>query len=318
MKVFITGGAGFIGSHVARALVDRGDDVVLLDNFDDFLYSPDVKDARMKEMFSDEDRPRLIIGDIMDDALLDKIFSEEKFDVVLHLAALANPGKSLDEAERYTTVNTLGTLHVLEAVRRHGVPRVVYAGSSSVYNDEQTPFVESSYPLRPRSPYGASKAAAETYCAMWHDLHDIPITILRFFSVYGPWGRPDMAPSIFAESIMNGEVLNVTPDRKRDFTYISDTVSGILLALDKEFDFEIINLGRGESVDLSEFVSALGKAAGKEPKIEERPTPPGEMRVTSANIDKAKRLLGYDPKVSIDEGAKKLIDWMKTNKSSTL
>jgi UDP-glucuronate 4-epimerase len=153
---------------------------------------------------------------------------------------------------------------------------------------------------------------------MWHDLHDIPITVLRVFSVYGPWGRPDMAPQIFAESVMNGEALSVTQDRKRDFTYIDDVVDGILLALEKQFDFEVINIGRGESVELTDFISSLEKAAGKKAKIETRPAPPGEMRVTYANIDKAKRLLGYEPKISIDEGAKKLVEWMKTNKSSTL
>ena len=311
MKVLITGGAGFIGSHVARALMDQGAEVVLFDNFDSFLYSAELKEERINHMFERDKRPKLISGDILDKDLVEKVFSEETFDKVIHLAALANPGKSLTAAEAYSLVNIMGTINILDACTRHDVSHVIVAGSSSVYNDEQTPFIETSYPLRPRSPYGASKASMETYCALWNELYDLRVTVLRFFSVYGPWGRPDMAPMIFAQRILNDETIYLTPDRKRDFTFISDIVSGILAAVEQRFDFEIINLGRGEPQSLEDFIAALEAASGKKARIESQPEPAGEMRVTYADVSKAKELLGYEPKVSIQDGTRQLIDWVK-------
>lgn len=312
MKVLITGGAGFIGAYAARALLERGDDLVLYDNLNDFLYPSARKEARLNFLFPDSDRrPRLITGDILDVQLLNRIFEEEGFDTVLHFAALANPARSLSAPVEYTLVNVLGTVNVLSAAQANGVARFIFAGSSSVYNDEQAPFAEDSYPLRPRSPYGASKASAEAYCAMWHELHGLPITVLRFFSVYGPWGRPDMAPEIFARQILNDETLSVARERKRDLTYIDDVVEGVMLACDRQFGFEVINIGRGEPQSLHELINALAKAAGKEARLKEKAAPPGEMAITYANVEKAKRLLGYNPKVSLEEGAKRLINWLR-------
>lgn len=312
MKIFVTGGAGFIGAFVARALVARGDEVVLYDDMNDFLYPSARKQARLEYLFPDRStRPRLITGNILDERLLQSVFSGGHFDTVLHFAALANPGRSLDHATEYTLVNVLGTVNVLRAAHVHGVVRFIFAGSSSVYNDEVTPFAEDMYPLRPRSPYGASKASAEMFCGMWHELHGLPVAILRFFSVYGPWGRPDMAPEIFARQILNDETLTVARDRKRDLTYIDDAVSGVLLACDRQFGGEIFNLGRGEPHGLSELVVALSEAAGKTPRVQDKPAPAGEMAATYANIDKARRLLGYDPKISIEEGARRLVEWMR-------
>lgn len=311
MKVLITGGAGFIGAHLAKRLLAEGEEVVILDDFNSFLYAGEFKHARLAAMFEEGAKPRVIVGSILDGDLLDKLFTDEKFDKVVHLAAHPNPGYSVGRAEEYTIVNVMGTLTVLEMCRKHDVVQMIFAGSSSVYNDEQTPFKEDAYPLKPRSPYGASKASGELYCQMWHDVYGLPITILRFFSVYGPWGRPDMAPFIFAQQLLDDEPIGLTADRKRDFTYISDVVDGIVLALEKRFDFEIINLGRGNPVDLQEFVAALEKAAGKTAKVVDRPAPPGELIVTYANIDKAKQLLGYEPKVSVAEGAKHLVEWLK-------
>ncbi len=311
MKVLITGGAGFIGSHLARRLLGEGEEVVIFDDFNNFLYPSELKHARLASMFPQDPKPKVIVGSILDAELLDKLFTDEKFDKVVHLAAHPNPGYSVGRAEEYTIVNVMGTLNILEMCHKHDVVHMIFAGSSSVYNDEQTPFKEDAYPLRPRSPYGASKASGELYCQMWHDVYGLPITILRFFSVYGPWGRPDMAPFIFARQLLDDETIALTADRKRDFTYISDIVDGIVLALEKRFDFEIINLGRGNPVDLQEFVAALEKASGKTARIVDRPSPPGELIVTYANVEKAKRLLGYEPKVSVEEGAKHLIDWLK-------
>lgn len=308
-KILITGGAGFIGAHVARALIDQGDEVVLYDNMNDFLYPSVFKHQRLKHIFKDIDHPQLIVGDILDGKLLRQVFEDGHFDKVIHLAAMANPGVSLTSPEIYTMVNVLGSLNVLELVRDFEVPHLIVAGSSSVYNDEQTPFTEDSYPLRPRSPYGASKAAMETYCRLWHDLYGTNITILRFFSVYGPWGRPDMAPHIFTDHILKGELLELSEDRQRDFTYVDDIVSGILASVERRFEFEIINLGRGQAQKLESLVSAIEKASDKKANVTPRTAPPGEMAITYANVSRAKELLAYEPKVSIEEGAKKLVEW---------
>lgn len=312
MKILITGGAGFIGSHVAKALLMRGDDVVILDDFNDFLYPSVLKQQRLHTLFENTKRPRVIAGSILNEKLVSQVFEDEHIDKVLHCAALANPGVSVESPEGYAIVNIVGTLNLLIESVKHDIVQFVFAGSSSVYNDEQTPFKENQYPLRPRSPYGASKAAAEQYCTLWHDLYGLPMTILRFFSVYGPWGRPDMAPYIFAERILRGRSFEVTADRKRDFTYIDDVVKGIVAALDHRLDCEIINIGRGQPLDLNQFIEALEKAANTKALTTPRTAPPGEMRVTYADISKAKELLGYEPTVSVEEGAARLMTWVKT------
>lgn len=310
-NILVTGGAGFIGAHVAKALLLAGDTVTILDDFNDFLYPSTLKQARLASFFTGEIRPKVIAGNILDTRLLAQLFEDGKFDKVVHLAAHANPGFSVERGEEYTLVNVLGTFNILKLCTEYDVVQCVIAGSSSVYNDEQTPFTEDSYPLNPRSPYGASKAAAEIYAQMWSDLQGLSVTVLRFFSVYGPWGRPDMAPFILARQVLRDETIFLSKDRQRDFTYIDDVVAGILLALERKFDFEVINLGRGEPVELRSFVGALEAAAGKKAHVVDREAPPGEMRVTFANTKKAKELLGYEPKVSVEEGTKKLVDWLK-------
>ncbi len=210
----------------------------------------------------------------------------------------------------YTTVNILGTLNVIRAATTHGVGRVLFAGSSSVYNDNDVPFTEDSYPLRPRSVYGASKAAAEMYLRTWHDLYGLPVTILRFFSVYGPWGRPDMAPHIFTQRILDGQPITVTSDdRQRDFTYIDDVIAGTQAALKHAADFDIINIGRGTPTKITDLIATIERATGKKAQQTSRPAPPGEMRITYADTSKAKRLFGYESRVSLDEGVGKLVAW---------
>lgn len=310
-NILITGGAGFIGAHTAKQLIADGHHVILLDDLNEFIYPAPLKQARLTHLFPSDTRPKLIVGSILDEQLLDRLFAEEKFDKVIHLAAHPNPGISVNFLEEYAYVNILGTINILKMCQKYDVVQLVFAGSSSVYNDTQTPFKEDSYPLTPHSPYGASKAAAETYCRMWHDLHGLPITILRFFSVYGPWGRPDMAPMIFAQKVLHDETIAVSADRKRDFTYIDDIVAGIILALDQRFDFEIINIGAGNPVELKDFIGAIEQAAGKKAHLVDRQAPVGEMRVTFADISKAKKMLGYEPKVSHQEGTRLLVEWMK-------
>ena len=312
MKVLVTGGAGFIGAFVAKALLGRGDNVTLYDDMSSFLYPAQLKEDRLNALFPDrESRPRLVVGSILDAKLLATVFQEEEIDTVLHFAALANPARSLEHPAEYTLVNVLGTLNVLEAATEHNISRFIFAGSSSVCNDKETPFREDRYPLTPQSPYGASKASAEIYCRMWHELYELPVTILRFFSVYGPWGRPDMAPYIFARQILRGETLEVSEDRARDVTYIDDAVAGVMAAVDKQFGWEVINIGRGEPQKLDELIKAIGAAAGKEVIANPRPAPPGEMRVTYADTTKARELLGWEAKISIAEGAQKLVEWVE-------
>jgi len=310
MKILITGGAGFIGAHLTKALLARGDEVTLFDNFDEFVYPVAAKKKRLAALVPDA-ASRLVQGSILNPAELSEACARGPFDTVIHLAALANPARSMNAAEPYEMTNVLGTLHVLDAAVAGVARHVIFAGSSSVYNDEQTPFTETSYPLRPRSPYGASKAAAENYCAAWHVMHGLPITITRLFSVYGPWGRPDMAPLIFAQKILAGETIEVSQGMKRDFTYIDDIVAGLVAAVDHPFDFEVINLGRGEPVAINDLVAALEKAAGMTVEHIEREAPAGEMRITYADTSKARQLLGYEPKVSVEEGAASVINWLK-------
>ncbi len=309
MKIFITGGAGFIGSLVAKSLIERGDQVTVFDDFNDFLYPAALKQARVKDLL--QGKANVIKGSILNIHELDLALQHSGAHIVLHFAAHANPGESIGQAKLYTENNVVGTLNVLKSLQENKIPRLIFAGSSSVYDDRQTPFKEESYPLRPHSPYSASKAAGEIYCSLWHELYGLPVTVLRFFSVYGPWGRPDMAPFLFAEKIILGKTIELTKDeRQRDFTYIDDVVAGVLAAIDTELSFEIINIGRGEPISLRGYIAALEAAVGRKAKIIERPTPPGEMAVTFADISKARKLLQYNPKISVDEGSQHLIRWM--------
>lgn len=310
-NILVTGGAGFIGAHVAKALVARGDTVTTLDDFNGMIYPAEFKRQRWQTLGAGA---RLVEGSIMDADLLSRLLHAEHFDVVVHLAALPNVSKSYQWPERYEEVNVQGTGNVLRAASETAVNQFIFAGSSSVYNDAQTPFREDHSLGLPPSPYGQSKLAAERLCQQWHEDSGLPITVLRFFTVYGPWGRPDMAPLIFARGILAGQPLAVTnEERQRDFTYIDDTVAGILAAIDYPFPWEIINLGRGEPVDLRQLIVALETAAGKKAIIVEREAPPGEMRVTFADISKARRLLHYVPQIPVTEGAQRLVDWRKNS-----
>jgi len=319
MKVLITGGAGFIGAHLTRFLLTRGDQVVLLDDFSSLVYSTQFKKKRLEQLVGNHPAVTIIEGSINDASLLDKIFKKDTFDTVIHLAAHPNPKVSLAHAHEYSMVNELGTVTLLEAMKRAGSKKLIFAGSSSIYNDAQTPFDEAASDLRPQAPYGVSKLAAEHYCRIWSELYDFQVTVLRFFTVYGEWGRPDMAPWIFAEHILKGETIELSRDRQRDFTYIDDIISGISKTMDVSLpSFEVINLGRGKPVDLRYFVDCMAHAAGVEAKIVDRQAPPGEMRITFANIDKAKKLLEWQPEIPVEEGAKRLIQWLKVEQSHIL
>lgn len=310
--ILVTGGAGFIGSHVTRRLLGRGDRVTVLDDFNDF-YDPARKRANLAPMLGD-DAFALVEGDIRDAPLVDQLFADQAFDGVIHLAARAGVRPSLAEPILYEDVNCIGTLRLLEAARHHG-PRVfVFGSSSSVYGiNEKVPFSESDEVNQPISPYATTKRAGELLCFNYHHLYEMQISCLRFFTVYGPAQRPEMAIHKFTDLIARGETLPLFGDgtSRRDYTYIDDIVDGVIAALDLAPDFEILNLGGAETTALKDLVLWIGEALAVEPRIEYLPDQPGDVPITYADVSKAARLLGYSPKVPIREGIKRFVDWYR-------
>jgi UDP-glucuronate 4-epimerase len=312
LKVLITGWAGFIGSHTTAALLDRGDQVVCLDNFNDY-YSPARKRKNIAE-FLDNIACRLYEGDIRNEERLEEVFAEEKPDKVIHIAAMAGVRPSIERPLLYEEVNVKGTLHMLEAARRHRVTHFLFASSSSVYGgQEKVPFSEDDPIARPISPYAASKAAGELLCHTYHHLYGLNVTCLRFFTVYGPKGRPDMAPYLFTRWVFEGADLKMFGDgtTSRDYTYIDDIVSGVVAALDADLSYEIINLGNSQTVVLRDFITLVEELAGKKANIVQLPMQPGDVPRTWADISKARCLLGYDPQTPFEEGMKHFVAWYR-------
>ncbi len=310
MNVLITGGAGFIGSHVAHALLSRGDSVVLVDDFND-RYDPRLKEARITHMFTDGAKPVVVRGDILDQELMEKTMQEHTIDSVIHLAAWASVQPSIERPYLYSNVNVTGTVSILEAARKQGVKRIVAASSSSVYGGiTEMPFREDMNIMHPISPYAATKGATELMCSTWNHLYGIPTTCLRFFTVYGPWGRPEMAIFSFTKAIIAGETIQMRgKETMRDFTYIDDIVQGVIGALDHAEGYHVYNLGESDGVLLPRLVTALETAIGKQAVVEEVPLPAGDIAATLANVDAAKQDLGYTPMTSVEEGTKKFVEW---------
>ena len=310
--VVITGGAGFIGSQVTHHLLSRGDDVVIIDDFND-RYNPRLKEARIEHLFTDISPPKIVRGDIRDLSIIQDLFKQHAFDHVIHLAAWAAVQTSITRPHVYTSVNVDGTVNILEATRRHHIKNLVFASSSSVYGGRQdVPFKETDDVNSPISPYAATKVAGEVMCAAWHHLYHIPISCLRFFTVYGPWGRPEMAIFKFAEAILRNEPIQMRGQTtERDFTYIDDCVTGVIAAIDNPLDYNIFNLGESDSVSLPQFISTLESALGKTAIIEEVPLPPGDVPRTLADITKAQDLLNYNPVIKIATGVQKFVDWYR-------
>ncbi len=310
--ILVTGGAGFIGSHTCEALLSRGDHVVSVDNLDPF-YSKEQKLANLALL----QRPGFtsIIADITDRAALERVFTQHSFDAVIHIAALAGVRTSVEEPLRYEKVNVQGTLHLLEACRKRGIKRFVFASSSSVYGEESVaPFKETERADRPASPYAATKRAGEHLCFTYSHLFGMHCTCLRFFSVYGPRGRPDMAVWKFTESILTKPPLVIHGDgsTKRDFTYVGDIVSGILAALDLSPRFEIINLGNGTPVSLKDLLAITEKVTGKKASVTHDAAKPEDVPVTHADLTKAKEVLRYTPRVGLEEGVRRFVEWYRT------
>ena len=306
MKVLVTGGAGFIGSHLVQRLQARGDSVAILDDFNDY-YDPALKRANVAT------GARLVEGDIRDDSALERAFDPAP-DAVIHLAARAGVRPSLEQPDLYASVNIAGTFAVLEACRKRGVRKFVFASSSSIYGDaEKVPFREDLADPRPVSPYGVTKQAGEQAVLLYHRLHGMRTSALRFFTVYGPRQRPDMAIHKFARLILEGRELTLFGDgsTRRDYTYVDDAVAGIEGALGRDDGFEVYNIGESRTVALSELVSLLEKNLGKTAKVKHLPEQPGDVKRTYADISKARANLGYRPGTAIEDGIARFSDWLR-------
>lgn len=313
--ILVTGGAGFIGSHLVETLVQKGEEVVCLDNFDRF-YDPEIKKKNIACVLKKQNF-FLATGDIREESSLKDIFERFPIEKVVHLAARAGVRASLKDPILYADVNIGGTLKLLEFSQRKKVRAFILGSSSSVYGvNAAVPFNENDRLGNPISPYAVSKIAAEFYGRLFHETYKLPVIILRFFTVYGPRQRPEMAIYRFTELMERGEEIPLFGGGKteRDYTYISDIVQGILSALQKGFDFEIFNLGDSRTIKLTYLVSLLERELGKKAKIKMLGNQPGDMPVTYADITRAREKLSYSPKVEIEEGIKRFVEWYRGNR----
>ena len=323
MRILVTGAAGFIGSHLAERLTARGDEVVGLDSFDETLYPAAVKHENLKAL-GQRTGFRFVRGDLSDEQLLDALVGARP-DVVVHLAALAGVRPSIVQPKRYARVNVDGTINVLEAMRAHDVKRLVFASSSSVYGarpERGAGFREDEPAARPASPYAATKRAGELLCSTWADLFQIHTAALRFFTVYGPRQRPEMAIHKFAKLIAEGRPVPLFGDGSsaRDYTYIDDILEGILGAIDHvghlAEPFRIYNLGGSRTTSLGDLVKLLEEALGKQALIDRQPDQPGDVPLTFADVTRARAELGYAPKVPIEEGVRRFVVWFNRTRRS--
>jgi len=313
--ILLTGGAGFIGSHTAIALLQRDYRVIIVDNLNDY-YDPALKRAHLARIQTyDPTGEKLCFYevDICDKNALAAVWQKEKPSLVCHLAAYAGVPVSVSNPGPYLNTNILGMLNLLELAKEYPVKNFVFASSSSVYgNTARAPFQESESADMPCSPYAMSKRASEMLAYTYHHLHNIPCTGLRFFTVYGPYGRTDMAPFMFMQKIYNDQPIQVFGDaniRMRDFTYVDDIVDGIIKAIEKPHNFEIFNLGRGNPVTLQEFISTIERIVQKKAIIIKKRVPAGDVDATYADISKAERMLNYHPTVSLEEGMQRMFTW---------
>lgn len=313
MRVLVTGAAGFVGSRLSRRLLDRGDEVVGLDNLNDY-YSVELKERHLADLTPDP-RFQFVREDLRNAAGISRVFEEHQPDGVAHLGGMAAVRYSIQHPLLYGEVNVQGSMNVLDAARLHGRPRLVMASTSSVYgSDTPVPFPVTAAAAHPLAPYPASKRAMELFAHSYHQLWGLPITIFRFFNVYGPHGRPDMMPWQWTQAIHHGKPITLFNGghMHRDWTFIDDIVDGLVAALDRGLDWEILNLGRGCPVENVDFVRVLEKLLGKDAVIVEAPAPPSEPPITFADVSRTTELLGYEPKVSVDEGLARFVDWLRS------
>ncbi len=312
MRILLTGGAGFIGSHLAEALLERGHSLAIVDDLNDF-YSPQLKERNLAEVRR-KGHIELHLTDISEEDEMFRIVGACRPDAIIHLAARAGVRPSLEQPLLYERVNVGGTTVLLEAARRAGVRKFLFASSSSIYGiANQAPFREDDAVNLPISPYAATKIAGEKICYTYSHLYGISVMCLRFFTVYGPRQRPDLAIRKFIERIDAGRAIQVFGDGSsgRDYTFVADTVQGILAALDHDARYDVVNLGNSHPVTLTEMVRTIEDALGKKAQMEWLPDQPGDVPITYADISKARRLLGYDPKTPFAEGIAKFVEWHK-------
>lgn len=323
--IVVTGGAGFIGSHLCRRLLEMGNRVISIDNFNDF-YDPKIKRRNIEEIESamNENHGKFFIheGDIRNKNFLEDIFNFYKIDCIVHLAAYAGVRPSIDNPVLYNDVNTNGTMNMLEAARRFGIKYFVFASSSSVYgNNKKVPFSENDCVDFPISPYAATKKAGELICHTYHSLYGINVACLRFFTVYGPGQRPDLAIHKFTQLIYDGKEIPFYGDgtSERDYTYIDDIIDGTVKSIEwvqKGMNkYEIFNFGESNTISLKKMVETIEKVSGKKARIKKLPMQPGDVERTFADVSKARQILNYNPVMGFEEGVKGFIDWYRAQKN---
>ena len=316
-NILITGGAGFIGSHLVDRLLNEGDwQISVVDDFNNF-YDPAIKRENVKR-HENETNYSLFDADIRDRAALQKVFADRSFDCIVHLAARAGVRPSLEQPQLYAETNINGTVNLLELARECGTKQFVFGSSSSVYGiNAKVPFSEDDPIRQPISPYAATKAAGELLCHTYTHLYGMRSVCLRFFTVYGPRQRPDLAIHKFAKLISENKPIPVFGDgtTRRDYTYIDDIIAGVRAAIDYDrSDYEVINLGESRTVELRELISLLEKELGTTAKIDRKPLQPGDVPQTFADISKARRVLGYNPQTQIEDGIKRFVEWFQTSR----
>lgn len=312
MAVLVTGGAGFIGSNLVQRLIIEKEEVVVIDNYNDY-YDPELKKVN-RDFWIESPLTKEYIGDILDEALIEKIFKDNQIHAVIHLAARAGVRPSIQEPRLYEKVNVLGTINLLEACKDFGIKKFVFGSSSSVYgSSSQVPFKEDD-PLRnPISPYAATKISGEKMCHTYHSLYGLECVSLRFFTVYGPRQRPEMAIHQFARKILSGEEIFLFGDgsSSRDYTYIDDIVDGIMLSYRGNYQDEIFNLGNSKTTELLKLVELLEENLGRKAKKVFKENQPGDVSITYADLSKSNQILGYNPQIPIEKGIYLFCDWLK-------
>ena len=317
MKYLVTGGAGFIGSHLIDRLLSDGHSVICIDNFDNF-YDPSIKWQNIKYALKNKNF-KLIQGDIRDKSILKSCFKKNEIDIVIHLAARAGVRPSIEQPELYYDVNVIGTLRLLETMREFNIKKMIFASSSSVYgNNKKVPFSETDNVNFPISPYAATKKAGELLCYTYHHLYNFDVFCLRLFTVYGPRQRPEMAIHLFTRNLLEDKPIKMFGDgsSKRDYTFIDDIIDGIIASLETLKGYEIINLGESKTISLANLISIIEKITSKNACIEKLSVQPGDVLITYADISKAKNLLGYNPNISIEQGIRQFVDWINNKNES--
>merc|ERR1719410_2334486 len=315
-KVLVTGGAGFVGSSVAEYLLQRGDSVIVVDEMNDY-YDVRIKQTnlrRLRDLCPDRERLAIYKGDICDEEFMLDLFEETRPQWVCHMAARAGVRPSIQDPYVYIHSNIRGTTLLMEMAHRFGVQNFVFASSSSVYGgSKSTYFSEEENVDNPVSPYAATKKACELLAYTYHHLYNLNVSGLRFFTVYGPRGRPDMAPFKFIDRISRGVEIQKFGDgtSSRDYTYITDIVDGVVRSIDRAYSYQVFNLGKGNGTSLNQFISIVEKHTGKDAVIRQLPDQPGDVPYTCASVEKARILLGYEAKMSFDEGIRRTVEWYR-------